>query len=74
MSDDSLETLPIGVLSMPGRLTNDWSVFAALSMAAEPMITLFLIGQGRPAQTDGRGGKEVVAVGPGRRVEAAAAH
>jgi raffinose/stachyose/melibiose transport system permease protein len=46
ISDDSLKTLPVGLLSMQSRLTTDWPVvFAALSMAAAPMIILFLIGQ-----------------------------
>jgi raffinose/stachyose/melibiose transport system permease protein len=46
ISDDSLKTLPVGLLSMQSRLTTDWPVvFAALSMAAAPMIVLFLIGQ-----------------------------
>jgi len=46
ISDDSLKTLPVGLMSMQSRLTTDWPVvFAALSMAAAPMIILFLIGQ-----------------------------
>jgi raffinose/stachyose/melibiose transport system permease protein len=46
ISDDSLKTLPVGLLSMQSRLTTDWPVvFAALSMAAAPMILLFLVGQ-----------------------------
>jgi raffinose/stachyose/melibiose transport system permease protein len=46
ISDDSLKTLPVGLMSMQSRLTTDWPVvFAALSMAAAPMIVLFLIGQ-----------------------------
>ncbi len=46
ISDDSLKTLPVGLMSMQSRLTTDWPiVFAALTVAALPMIVLFLIGQ-----------------------------
>jgi raffinose/stachyose/melibiose transport system permease protein len=46
ISDDSLKTLPVGLMSMQSRLTTDWPiVFAALTVAALPMIILFLIGQ-----------------------------
>jgi raffinose/stachyose/melibiose transport system permease protein len=46
ISDDSLKTLPVGLMSMQSRLTTDWPVvFAALTVAAVPMIVLFLIGQ-----------------------------
>ena len=46
ISDDSLKTLPVGLMSMQSRLTTDWPiVFAGLSLAALPMILLFLVGQ-----------------------------
>ena len=46
ISDDSLKTLPVGLMSMQSRLTTDWPiVFAALTVAALPMILLFLVGQ-----------------------------
>jgi len=46
ISDDSLKTLPVGLMSLQSRLTTDWPiVFAALTIAALPMIILFLIGQ-----------------------------
>jgi raffinose/stachyose/melibiose transport system permease protein len=46
ISDDSLKTLPVGLMSLQSRLTTDWPiVFAALTIAALPMIVLFLIGQ-----------------------------
>jgi raffinose/stachyose/melibiose transport system permease protein len=46
ISDDALKTLPVGLMSMQSRLTTDWPVvFAALSIAAAPMILLFLVGQ-----------------------------
>jgi raffinose/stachyose/melibiose transport system permease protein len=46
ISDDSLKTLPVGLMSLQSRLTTDWPVvFAALTVAALPMIILFLIGQ-----------------------------
>jgi raffinose/stachyose/melibiose transport system permease protein len=46
ISDDALKTLPVGLMSMQSRLTTDWPVvFAALSLAAAPMILLFLVGQ-----------------------------
>ena len=41
-----LKTLPVGLLAMQGRVLSDWPVlFAALTMAAVPMIVLFLAGQ-----------------------------
>ncbi|HEU0244491.1 MAG TPA: carbohydrate ABC transporter permease [Candidatus Limnocylindrales bacterium] len=41
-----LKTLPVGLLAMQGRVLSDWPVlFAALTMAAIPMILLFLAGQ-----------------------------
>jgi raffinose/stachyose/melibiose transport system permease protein len=46
ISDRDLKTLPVGLLDMQGRVLSDWPVlFAALTMAAIPMIVLFLIGQ-----------------------------
>jgi raffinose/stachyose/melibiose transport system permease protein len=46
VSDDALKTLPVGLMSMQSRLGTDWPVvFAALTMAALPMIIMFLIGQ-----------------------------
>jgi raffinose/stachyose/melibiose transport system permease protein len=46
ISDDSRKTLPVGLMSMQSRLTTDWPVvFAGLTLAALPMMLLFLIGQ-----------------------------
>jgi len=46
ISDTNLKTLPVGLLAMQGRVLSDWPVlFAALTMAAIPMIVLFLLGQ-----------------------------
>ncbi len=46
VSDDELKTLPVGLMSMQSRLTTDWPiVFAGLSLAALPMILMFLVGQ-----------------------------
>lgn len=46
ISSDSLKTLPVGLVSMQSRLLTDWPVvFAGLTIAALPMILLFLIGQ-----------------------------
>ena len=46
ISDRDLKTLPVGLLDMQGRVLSDWPVlFAALTMAAIPMIVLFLLGQ-----------------------------
>jgi raffinose/stachyose/melibiose transport system permease protein len=46
ISDASLKTLPVGLMDMQSRLLTDWPVqFAGLTMAALPMIVLFLIGQ-----------------------------
>ena len=46
ISSDSKKTLPVGLMSLQSRLTTDWPiVFAALTIAAIPMIVLFLIGQ-----------------------------
>lgn len=46
ISDGDLKTLPVGLMDMQSRLLTDWPVqFAGLTMAALPMIVLFLIGQ-----------------------------
>ena len=46
ISTDSKKMLPVGLMSLQSRLTTDWPiVFAALTIAALPMIILFLIGQ-----------------------------
>ena len=46
INDGDLKTLPVGLLAMQGRVLSDWPVlFAALTMAAIPMIVLFLFGQ-----------------------------
>ncbi|MFN8194770.1 MAG: carbohydrate ABC transporter permease [Nocardioidaceae bacterium] len=40
------KTLPVGLVDMQSRLLTDWPVqFAGLTMAALPMIVLFLVGQ-----------------------------
>ncbi|NJC70718.1 carbohydrate ABC transporter permease [Planosporangium thailandense] len=46
ISRDSLKTLPVGLVDMQSRLLTDWPVqLAGLTIAAVPMIVLFLIGQ-----------------------------
>ncbi len=46
LNDQELKTLPVGLLDMQSRLLTNWPVmFAALTMAALPMIIVFLIGQ-----------------------------
>ena len=46
ISNADLKTLPVGLMDMQSRLLTDWPVqFAGLTMAALPMIILFLIGQ-----------------------------
>jgi raffinose/stachyose/melibiose transport system permease protein len=46
INSTSLKTLPVGLLAMQGRVLSDWPVlFAALTMAAIPMIIVFLLGQ-----------------------------
>ncbi|MFL6101263.1 MAG: carbohydrate ABC transporter permease [Actinomycetales bacterium] len=46
ISDGRLKTLPVGLVDMQSRLLTNWPVqFAGLTMAALPMIVLFLIGQ-----------------------------
>jgi raffinose/stachyose/melibiose transport system permease protein len=58
VSNGELKTLPVGLMDMQSRLLTDWPVqFAGLTMAALPMIVLFLIGQRQFLQglTDGIG-------------------
>ena len=46
ISNPDLKTLPVGLMDMQSRLLTNWPVqFAGLTMAALPMIVLFLIGQ-----------------------------
>lgn len=46
ISTSDLKTLPVGLVDMQSRLLTNWPVqFAGLTMAALPMIVLFLIGQ-----------------------------
>lgn len=46
ISSGDLKTLPVGLVDMQSRLLTNWPVqFAGLTMAAIPMIALFLIGQ-----------------------------
>ena len=46
LSDGELKTLPVGLMDMQSRLLTNWPVqFAGLTMAALPMLVLFLIGQ-----------------------------
>ena len=46
ISTGDLKTLPVGLMDMQSRLLTNWPVqFAGLTMAALPMIVLFLIGQ-----------------------------
>jgi raffinose/stachyose/melibiose transport system permease protein len=46
ISSRSLKTLPVGLVDMQSRMLTNWPVmFAGLTMAALPMIVLFLIGQ-----------------------------
>lgn len=46
ISDSDRKTLPVGLMDMQSRLLTEWPVqFAGLTMAALPMIVLFLIGQ-----------------------------
>lgn len=58
LSDGNLKTLPVGLMDMQSRLLTNWPVqFAGLTMAALPMIALFLIGQRQFLRglTDGMG-------------------
>jgi raffinose/stachyose/melibiose transport system permease protein len=46
INSGNLKTLPVGLLDMQSRLLTNWPVmFAALTLAALPMIIAFLIGQ-----------------------------
>jgi raffinose/stachyose/melibiose transport system permease protein len=46
ISSGDRKTLPVGLMDMQSRLLTNWPVqFAGLTMAALPMIVLFLIGQ-----------------------------
>jgi raffinose/stachyose/melibiose transport system permease protein len=46
INNNDLKTLPVGLLAMQGRVLSDWPVlFAALTMAAIPMILVFVGGQ-----------------------------
>ena len=46
VSTGDLKTLPVGLMDMQSRLLTNWPVqFAGLTMAALPMVVLFLIGQ-----------------------------
>lgn len=46
ISSGSLKTLPVGLVDMQSRMLTNWPVmFAGLTMAALPMIVIFLIGQ-----------------------------
>ncbi|MBO8196766.1 carbohydrate ABC transporter permease [Streptomyces smyrnaeus] len=46
VTDDRLKTLPVGLADMAGRLNSDWPIlFAGLTIAALPMIIVFLLGQ-----------------------------
>jgi raffinose/stachyose/melibiose transport system permease protein len=58
ISDGDLKTLPVGLMDMQSRLLTNWPVqFAGLTMAALPMLALFLIGQRQFLRglTDGMG-------------------
>jgi raffinose/stachyose/melibiose transport system permease protein len=58
ISSGDLKTLPVGLMDMQSRLLTNWPVqFAGLTMAALPMIVLFLIGQRQFLRglTDGMG-------------------
>jgi len=58
LSDGELKTLPVGLMDMQSRLLTNWPVqFAGLTMAALPMLVLFLIGQRQFLRglTDGMG-------------------
>lgn len=46
INDGDLKTLPVGLMDMQSRLLTDWPVqLAGLTIAALPMIVLFLFGQ-----------------------------
>jgi raffinose/stachyose/melibiose transport system permease protein len=46
INSEKLKTLPVGLVSMQSRLLTDWPiVFASLTLAALPMVVVFLLGQ-----------------------------
>ncbi|UNO43291.1 carbohydrate ABC transporter permease [Streptomyces sp. MST-110588] len=46
ITDDRLKTLPVGLADLAGRLNSDWPMlFAGLTIAALPMIVVFLVAQ-----------------------------
>ena len=46
INSEGLKTLPVGLVSMQSRLLTDWPiVFASLTLAALPMVIVFLLGQ-----------------------------
>jgi raffinose/stachyose/melibiose transport system permease protein len=46
INNQDLKTLPVGLLDMQSRfLTNYPVMFAALTLAALPMLVIFLVGQ-----------------------------
>jgi raffinose/stachyose/melibiose transport system permease protein len=46
IGDDSLKTLPVGLATLSSRAVTDFpSVFAGMTIAAVPMIALFIFGQ-----------------------------
>jgi raffinose/stachyose/melibiose transport system permease protein len=46
INSENLKTLPVGLVSMQSRLLTDWPiVFASLTLAALPMVIVFLLGQ-----------------------------
>lgn len=58
ISRGELKTLPVGLVDMQSRLLTDWPVqFAGLTIAALPMLLLFLLGQRQFLRglTDGMG-------------------
>lgn len=46
LSDDALQTLPVGLFSLQTDISNDWSIiFAGIVISAIPMMTLFIVFQ-----------------------------
>jgi raffinose/stachyose/melibiose transport system permease protein len=46
INGQSLMTLPVGLAQMQGRLVSNWpALFAALTIAAVPIILVFVLGQ-----------------------------
>jgi len=46
IGDDALKTLPVGLATLSSRAVTDFpSVFAGMTIAAVPMIALFIAGQ-----------------------------